>query len=334
MTMNNIKIAVIGANSFSGASFIDFALTNNFSVIGISRSEQPNNVFLPYSSNINKAENFLFYQLDINNNIDEIISLINQEKPEYIFNFAAQSMVAESWEFPEQWFTTNAVSTTKLFNKLKDCKFIKKYVHVTTPEVYGSCSGYITESTPYNPSTPYAASRAAGDMSLKTFIDNYNFPAVLTRAANVYGPGQQLYRIIPRTILYIKQRKKLQLHGGGHSERSFIHIDDVANATMKIALNGTIGQTYHISTKSSITIRSLVNLICEKMNVEFKNHVDIVDDRPGKDTAYLLDSSKLRDVLNWDDLINLDRGIEEAIVWVNSNMKILEKEVNYYIHKP
>ncbi len=327
------KILVIGSNSFSGASFIDFLLVKKYSVIGINRSIQPNNVFLPYSSNINKAEKFVFYQLDINNNLDEIISLINQEKPEYIFNFAAQSMVAESWEFPEQWFTTNAVSTTKLFNKLKDCKFIKKYVHVTTPEVYGSCSGYITESTPYNPSTPYAASRAAGDMSLKTFVDNYNFPAVSTRAANVYGPGQQLYRIIPRTILYIRQGKKLQLHGGGHSERSFIHINDVSDSTLKIALHGVIGETYHISTKSSITIRNLVNLICNKMSVAFDEQVDIVDDRPGKDAAYLLNSEKLRDSLDWKDVIGLEQGVEEVIKWIDSNIDILEKEVNYYIHK-
>ena len=332
--MSDIKIFVIGSNSFSGASFINFALAKNFSVFGISRSELPNNVFLPYSDNINKVEKFKFFQLDLNNDLDEIISLINQEKPEYIFNFAAQSMVAESWDFPEQWYMTNAVSTTKLFNKLKDCLFLKKYIHVTTPEVYGSCSGYIKEDMRFNPSTPYAASRAAGDISLKTFVDNYNFPAVSTRAANVYGYGQQLYRIIPRTILYIKQGKKLQLHGGGHSERSFIHIDDVSDATMKIALKGKIGETFHISTKSSITIRNLVNLICLKMNVEFDQYVDIVDDRPGKDAAYLLNSEKLRQSLAWQDNISLDQGITEVINWIDTNIDILSNENDYYIHKP
>lgn len=329
-----IKTLVIGSNSFSGASFIDFLLTKSYSVIGVSRSKQPNDVFIPYSRNINKKNNFIFYQLDLNNNLDEIISLIEKERPEYIFNFAAQSMVAESWDHPEQWFTTNAVSITKLFNKLKDLEFIKKYIHVTTPEVYGSCSGYINEETPFNPSTPYAASRAAGDMSLKTFVDNYNFPAVSTRAANVYGYGQQLYRIIPRTILYIRQGKKLQLHGGGHSERSFIHINDVSDATLKIALEGNIGESYHISTKSSITIRDLVNMICEKMNVEFDKYVDIVGDRPGKDAAYLLDSSKLRESLSWKDAVSLEQGIEEVIQWVDANLDILSKESDHYIHKP
>ena len=185
----SIEIIILGSNSFSGASFVDFALSRNFIVTGISRSKQPNNVFLPYFNNINKEDNFSFYQLDLNNNLDEIISLIKKKEPEYIFNFAAQGMVAESWNYPEHWFTTNAVSTTKLFNQLKDFSFIKKYVHITTPEVYGSCSGFIDEKTSYNPSTPYAASRAAGDMSLKTFIDSYKFPAVFTRAANVKTAG-------------------------------------------------------------------------------------------------------------------------------------------------
>jgi dTDP-glucose 4,6-dehydratase len=332
--MKKIKFFVIGSNSFSGASFIDLALTNGFTVFGLSRSTSPNNVFLQYSNNKFKEENFKFYQLDLNKNIKEIMQLIVQEQPQYIINFAAQSMVAESWRYPEQWFMTNAVSTSVLFNKLKDCKFLKKYVHVTTPEVYGSCSGFIDEDAPYNPSTPYAASRAAGDMSLKTFVQNYQFPAVSTRAANVYGPGQKLYRIIPRTVLYIKQGKKLQLHGGGHSERSFIHIDDVSQATLKIALGGMIGETYHISTKSSITIRNLVDMICTRMGVDFNNCVDIVDERPGKDAAYLLNSAKIRDSLDWCDSISLESGIDNVISWVDANIEILEKEIDHYVHAP
>jgi len=328
------KILVLGSNSFSGASFVNHALSSGCSVFGVSRSTQPHDLFLPYSDNPKKNGNFEFHQLDLNNNLEEIVNLIKQQQIEYIFNFAAQSMVAESWDNPEHWFMTNTVATTILFNYLKDLNSIKKYIHVTTPEVYGSCSGYITEDTPFNPSTPYAVSRAAGDMSLRTFVDTYNFPAVSTRAANVYGAGQQLYRIIPRTILYIKQGKKLQLHGGGHSERSFIHINDVADATMKIALHGKIGDAYHISTKETITIRELVQLVCNKMEVKFDDYVDIADDRPGKDAAYLLNSSRLRDELNWKDMITLDRGIEETIDWISTNMDVLGSEVDHYIHKP
>jgi len=328
-----IKTLVIGSNSFSGASFIDFLLTKGYSVVGVSRSKQPNDVFLPYSRNINKENNFIFYQLDLNNNLDEIINLIEKERLEYIFNFAAQSMVAESWDYPEQWFTTNVVSVTKLFNKLKDLEFIKKYMHVTTPEVYGSCSSYMNEETPFNPSTPYAASRAAGDMSLKTFVSNYNFPAVSTRAANVFGAGQQLYRIIPRTILLIRLGKKLQLHGGGLSTRSFIHMDDVSDATLRIAKDGKAGETYHISTNRIISIKDLVTLICDKMNVDFNDHVDVVDERPGKDAAYTLDSTKLRETLHWKDKITLEEGLDEVIDWVDKNLETLRDQPLDYIHK-
>jgi len=328
------KILVLGSNSFSGASFVNYALDRSYSVIGVSRSKQPNSVFLPYHNNESIKRKFKFFQFNINNNLNDIVSLVDREEPDYIVNYSAQSMVAESWDNPEHWFMTNSVSTTNLFNQLKNCNFIKKYIHITTPEVYGSCAGYVTEETPYNPSTPYAVSRAAGDMSLKTFVDTYNFPAVSTRAANVYGAGQQLYRIIPRTVLYITQGKKLKLHGGGHSERSFIHIDDVSEATMKIATGGSVGDTYHISTETTITIRKLVELICNKMNVNFVDVVDIVDDRPGKDAAYLLDSSKIREELSWSDQVSLDKGIDEVIEWVGGNIEILKNEVDCYIHKP
>src|SRR5207245_8557556 len=125
---------------------------------------------------------------------------------------------------------TDAVSTVGVHARLRAFNFLKKYVHITTPEVYGSTVGFIDESAPFNPSTPYAVSRAAGDMSLKTYHANYGFPVVYTRAANVFGPGQQLYRIVPRTILSIKLGRKLQLDGGGSSQRSFIHISDVSDA--------------------------------------------------------------------------------------------------------
>ena len=144
----------------------------------------------------------------------------------------------------------------------------------------------------------------------------------------------QLYRIIPRTILYIRQGKKLQLHGGGHSERSFIHIDDVADATMKIAINGSIGESYHIATKQTISIRNLVQLICTIMDVDFNDVVDIVDDRPGKDSAYLLDSTKIRESLAWEDNIYLEQGIDKVISWVEANIGSLKYENDSYKHKP
>ena len=324
------KIIVMGSNSFSGASFIPFAIDEGFEVIGISRSAEPNPVFLPYKYSGKSIE---FQQMDLNHDLDKIMALIGSKKPEYVVNFAAQSMVAQSWDQPDHWFMTNVVSTVRFHDRLRHCDFLKKYVHISTPEVYGSCEGYIKESDSYYPSTPYAVSRAAADMSLHTFFNSYKFPVVFTRAANVYGPGQQLYRIIPRTILFIKTGKKLQLHGGGTSERSFIHMQDVSDATLRIMKQASPGEIFHIATNDSITIRNLVELICDLMDVRFKDHVDVAEERLGKDSAYLLDSSKIRNTLGWQDQVSLKEGVLTVLQWIEKNFDTLKKQPPDYIHK-
>ena len=329
------KIFVIGSNSFSGASFINYVLMEDYEVVGISRSPEYQRVFLPYYwHGEEKLKRFRFHRMDINTDLYSIVDMVNDFTPDYVVNFAAQGMVAESWQNPEHWMMTNVVSNVKLHDRLRKCKFLKKYIHISTPEVYGSCQGLITEDAPFNPSTPYAVSKAACDMSLKTFFKNYNFPVVFTRAANVYGPGQQLYRIIPKTILSIKLGKKLPLHGGGHSVRSFIHIKDVADGTLRIAKYAKPGEVYHFSTSRTISIRDVVVLICKKMNVSFEDIVEVSGERPGKDAAYLLDSSRARYKLGWTDKINLEDGIDETIEWINSNFETLKKEPLEYIHKP
>jgi dTDP-glucose 4,6-dehydratase len=324
------KIIVIGSNSFSGASFVPFTIDAGFEVVGVSRSEEPNPVFLPYKYSGGDIE---FHQLDLNHDLDKIMVLINAKKPEYVVNFSAQSMVAQSWDHPDHWFKTNVVSTIQFHDQLRHCDFLKKYVHISTPEVYGSCEGYIKESNSYYPSTPYAVSRAAADMSLHTFFNSYKFPVVFTRAANVYGPGQQLYRIIPRTILFIKMGKRLQLHGGGSSERSFIHMRDVSDATLRIMKEGSSGETFHIATNESITIRSLVELICDLMGVRFEDYVDVAEERLGKDSAYFLDSSKVRNTLDWQDQVSLKDGVLSVLQWIEKNLDILKQQPFDYIHK-
>lgn len=324
-------IVVVGSNSFSGATFIDFCLRQNAKVIGLSRSTELEDVFLPYKWSAHK--NFTFHSLDLNRDLVKIISLIQDVKPDYVVNFASQSMVAESWLNPADWFMTNVVSTIKFHDELRKCAFLKRYVHISTPEVYGSCNGFVTENHHFNPSTPYAVSRAAADMSLRTYHATYNFPVVTTRAANVYGPGQQLYRIIPRTILYILLGRKLQLHGGGVSTRSFIHMNDVSNATWQIMQKGRNGETYHISTEEVISIRELVERICFKLNVKFENHVEHIGERAGKDAAYQLDSKKLINELGWKDTVSLDKGLDECILWVKNNLDILKALPFNYQHK-
>ena len=323
---------VIGSNSFSGSQFIRFLLEKNHEVIGVSRSSEINTVYLPYISSKNKNL-FNFIQIDINKQLDELVEIINNSKPEYIINFAAQGMVAQSWNTPEDWYQTNVVSQVKLHDRLRKLSFIKKYVHVTTPEVYGTSRGWLKENFNFSPSTPYAVSRAACDLHLMSFYKAYNFPVVFTRAANVYGPGQQLYRIIPRAMLYARLGKKIKLHGGGLSIRSFIHINDVASATLQIALKGIPGESYHISTNDTISIKELVENICEITNVSFNDLVEISEDRLGKDQAYLLNSEKVRTNLEWTDKIKLKEGLSETLFWIDKNIEVLKNLPSDYLHK-
>ena len=327
----NEKIIVIGSNSFSGSHLVDYALENQDKVIGISRSEENHKIFLPYKDRINS--DFEFYSLDLNRDIRKIIDLIDEFEPGYIYNFAAQGMVEESWENPEQWYRTNFISAVILHGNLMKRKYLKRFIQISTPEVYGSVHGSMMENTCYNPATPYAVSKAACDMSLMAYYKKYGFPVIITRAANVYGPGQQLYRLIPKTILAVKEHKKLPLHGGGMVHRSFIHIHDVIRATYLLAGIGEPGHIFHISTQTTISIRDLVKLICTKLGAEFESLVEISTKRASQDKEYRLDSSKVRSLTGWSDIIDLDTGIDQTIDWIENNYDVIGTMNREYIHR-
>jgi dTDP-glucose 4,6-dehydratase len=249
-------------------------------------------------------------------------------------NFAAQGMVAESWLNPTHWYNTNVVSQVALHDALRQRPFLKKYVHVTTPEVYGSTDGgWIKEHNQFAPSTPYAVSRAACDLHLLSFQKAYGFPVVFTRAANVYGPGQQLYRIIPRAMLSALTGQPMQLHGGGYSERSFIHIQDVVRATLQLALEAEPGSTWHLSTRGAISIRALVEKICERCGVPFASVVEDSGERLGKDQSYLLDSTAMRERFGWSDQLSLEDSLAETLAWVDAHLDQLKTLPWTYQHK-
>ena len=329
------KFVVIGSNSFSGACFSEYVLQNNSSaeVLGISRSPEYNDYFLPYKQSC--VDRFSFYRMDLNKDLVKMVEVIREFRPDYIINFSAQGMVAQSWDQPGQWFQTNCLGIMSLVHELKEDSYLKRYVQVSSPEVYGSCSGKIKEDAPLNPSTPYAASKASGDLSLMPYFKNYNFPLAYTRATNVYGACQQLYRIIPRSILYIKMGRKVQLQGGGRAVKSYIHIQDVSDATLRIARNGTNGEIYHISPEGDgISIYSLVASIAAKIGKKAEDCIEEVDDRRGQDAAYIIDSSKVRNELGWTTQIDLDKGLDKVIAWIEENYEELIQLPLKYIHKP
>ncbi len=328
-----MKFLVLGSNSFSGATFTAHLAANGIEVLATSRSDEPHPAFLPYKW-IEDGAAVRFRRIDLNHDLAALEQLLRDEKPTHIVNFAAQSMVAESWLHPDHWMMTNVVALVRLQELLRRYDGLERYVHVTTPEAYGSTEGWVREDAPFNPSTPYAVSRAAGDMSLKAYFATYDFPVIFTRAANVFGPGQQLYRIIPRTVLAAIGGQRLRLDGGGKSMRVFIHMRDVAEATLRIARIGRPGECYHISGYELVSIRKVVEMVLERLGKRFDDCVDIGPERPGKDSAYMLDSFKLRTELGWRDAISLGEGIDDVIAWARRFAADLPELPSRYEHKP
>lgn len=323
---------VIGSNSFSGSHFVDLLLNKGHKVYGASRSNEPHSVFLPYKKSKNLS-NFKFIKFDINKDVNFIKKLIINNKISYIVNFSAQSMVGQSWENPIDWYNTNVLGTINFLNNIKKIKHIKKYIHVSTPEVYGATKKNLKETRNYSPSTPYAISRATCDMHLYSLYKNYNFPVVFTRAANVYGPGQQLYRIVPKAILSLKLKRKLFLDGGGKSKRSFIYISDVANATYALCLKSINGEIYHISTNQLVNIKQLVKMIFKLKNKSTSEFVKISSERVGKDSLYSLNSNKIRKETKWKPEVSLTNGLIKTIEWAEKNIEILKNKPDIYRHK-
>ena len=327
------RVVVIGSNSFSGSHFIDLLLERTKSeVIGVSRSPEKNAIFLPYKKR--NSDRFSFYQMDLNKNLNDMMELFDQRRPDVIVNFAAQSEVGPSWENPEQWFRTNCIGIANLTNKLKDREYLNRYVHISSPEVYGTCEGQVLESAPYNPSTPYAASKAAGDLFLFVLVKNFNFPLILMRSTNVYGPHQQLFKIIPRSIIYMKKREKIPLHGGGAAIKSFIHIRDVCEGIYKAIEKGRAGEIYHLSPQSGYSIRSIVKMIAEKMGLAFDEVTESIGERLGQDAQYVIDSTKARNELSWKPHISIDEGLDEVIEWINRDWETIIQQPLEYIHQP
>ena len=330
--INNEKILVLGSNSFGGSSYINFALDKGYTVIGINRSKEQNSCFHPYKNNNNKNK-YQSYNLHLIYDNKKIISILEKEKPQYIVDFAGQGMVAESWKDPILWFETNLISKIKIHEYLKNKNWLKKYIRISTPEVYGSNPDKVNENQNLNPTTPYAVSHAAVDMSLLSYFKNYNFPITIGRFANFYGPGQQIYRIIPKTILYAKSNKKLPLHGAGKSMRAFIFNDDVSMAIDKLITKGKIGEIYNFSPSDYVSIKELVVKILNIMKLPYESYVFETEDRISKDHSYFMDTKKAEQFLNWAPSVSLEDGINSTIRWVNNNYPILNEMPAIYQHK-
>jgi dTDP-glucose 4,6-dehydratase len=322
---------VIGSNCFTGCHIVDALLDEPGNrVIGISRSPEYMPLFLPYKNR--DLSRFEFQQIDIVRNFAGLVKLLDERRPEYVINVAALSEVALSNQRPVEYFAVNTLGAVKLCNELRVRPFLKQYVHISSAEIFGSCTRPATEETLFNPSTPYAVSKAAADMYLLTLKQNFGFPVTIIRSTNVYGRHQQLFKIIPRTAIYLKMGRTIELHGGGLAVKSFIHIRDVVAGLMLALRKGTPG-VYHFSVPTEQTIADIVQLVCGQMGYDFSLHTKTVGERLGQDARYTLDCGKAYGQLGWVPAISLEEGISEVVDWVEQNWNEMRQQPLEYQHK-
>lgn len=266
-------------------------------------------------------KNFKFEKIDINKQFFKLKKLILKYKPEIIIDFLGQGMVAESWNYPFLTFNTNVLSKIRLYNFLRKQKYLKKYIKISTPEVFGSAKITNSNFKRYNPSTPYALSHSTIENYLLLLYKHFSFPVVISRFANFYGPYQKLYRVIPLAIHKANKKEKFQLHGGGKSKRSFIYSDDFCNGIYKLIIKARVGKCYQFSSKEYLSIKKIVETIYKKKNLDPKKYIISVKDRPGKDQDYKIFDNDTRKRLNWKNKTSIDNGINQVIKWYEKYKK-------------
>ena len=262
-----------------------------------------------------------------------LMRLVDEIAPGYVINVAALSEVNLSNFQPVEYFQTNCLGVVTFCSQLRTREYLRRYVHISSAEVYGTCPQSIAESAPLNPSTPYAVSKAAADMYLLTLRKNFGFPVNLVRSTNVYGRHQQLYKIIPRTAIYLRQGRKLELQGGGKAVKSFVHIRDVVRGIVAVLAASDPAPIYHFSAPDDHTVAEIVERVCQLMGHDFADAVVVAGDRVGQDARYWLDDSRARQELGWRPEVPLDEGLREVIAWVEANWTAITREPLEYVHK-
>ena len=310
------KIIVTGGLGFIGSNLIKILNEKKFFIINIDKISYASN-----KNNIpNNIKNYKFYKENINNK-DFIVKILKKYKPSLIFNLAAETHVDKSIDGPKSFINSNILGVFNLLEAIRIYKKKIKLIHISTDEVYGDINKLSSkENDAYNPSSPYSASKASGDLLIKSYIKTYNIPAIITNCCNNYGPNQYPEKLIPTIIYKIIRNETIPIYGNGKNVREWIHVNDHCEALIKIAINGKIGESYNIGSGVKIQNIELMNKIIsifKKINTNQKNKINFhfVKDRPGHDFRYSLNSSKLKTELKWKCKINFNEGLKDTINW-------------------
>jgi dTDP-glucose 4,6-dehydratase len=310
------KVIVTGGLGFIGSNLIKILNQKKFFIINIDKVSYASN-----KKNIpTNIQNYKFYKENINNK-NFIIRILQKYKPSLVFNLAAETHVDKSIDGPKSFINSNILGVFNLLEAIRMYNKKLKLINVSTDEVYGDINKLSSkEDDAYNPSSPYSASKASGDLLIKSYIRTYNLPAIITNCCNNYGPNQYPEKLIPTIIYKITRNETIPIYGNGKNVREWIHVNDHCEALIKIAINGKIGESYNIGSGVKIQNIELMNKIIsifKKINTNQKNKINFhfVKDRPGHDFRYSLNSSKLKTELKWKCKINFNKGLKDTINW-------------------
>lgn len=304
-----MSLVITGAAGFIGSNLLH-------NLIDIYDSEIVVIDYLTDASDVGNVPEFVtLYPVDITDRytVDEIF---DKHRPEYVFHLAAESHVDNSIEDCIPFVETNVIGTINLMNSSLEYD-VKKFMHISTDEVYGALREYdpsFTENTPYDPQNPYSASKASSDHFVKAYVNTHNLPAVITNCSNNFGPRQSSEKFIPKAITNLLRGQKVTVYGEGREIRDWLYVQDHCEALIEVWKKGGIGENYNIGGGTELNNLAVVSKILTYMKKDYSD-IEFVKNRPGHDFRYSIDCQKIEKDLGWKSRFDFDRALIETIEW-------------------
>ena len=318
-----MKLLVTGGLGFIGSNFILKLLkeSDDFEVINVDAE-----LFGSDHKNLNEIKNSEKYHFEKGNISNKKFMEEQITKCDAVINFAAESFVDRSISDANPFLVSNIRGAFTILDIATKQK--KRMIQISTDEVFGSISdGIATEESRFNPSSPYAATKAAAELLINSYFTTFNSDVIITRCTNNYGPRQFAEKLVPKTIILAYHNKKIPIYGNGKNIRDWIYVDDHCDAVLSALHHGKSGESYNISANNEIDNLTIVRKILEIMNKP-ETLIEFVEDRPGHDLRYSLDSTKISDQLEWKVKSSFEEGLEKTVQWYLEDPELLNNALS------